>query len=194
MHMQTDTQWVALIIAIAVLLIAAIALFAWRTTRQRHVELKRRFGPEYEREVQRFGSVARAERELHERERRVRKQLRPLRQADRAQFAADWRNVQARFVDDPSGAVESADALIHAVMVARGYETVPFEQRVADLTVEHASVVQHYRAAHELATAQREGRADTEELRQAVVHYRALFADLLEQPQLPGQPMQEAHV
>jgi hypothetical protein len=144
--------------------------------------------------VQRLGSVKAAERELHERQRRVHKNLRPLRQADRAQFAADWRNVQARFVDDPAGAVQSADALIHAVMVARGYESAPFEQRVADLTVEHAGVVQHYRAAHELASAQREGRADTEELRQAVVHYRALFADLLEQPELPKQPMQEAHV
>jgi len=90
--------------------------------------------------------------------------------------------------------VEAADALIHAVMIARGYESAPFEQTCADLTVEHANVVQHYRAAYELANAQREGRADTEELRQAVQHYRALFADLLEQPQLQGQPMQEAHV
>jgi len=190
----TDTQMVVLIAGAVLLVVVAIAMFAMRAKGRRHAELKRRYGPEYDREVQRLGSVDKAERELHARERRVHKNLRPLRQADRAQFTADWRNVQARFVDDPAGAVAAADELINAVMVARGYEKAPFEQRLSDLTVEHAGVVQHYRAAHELASAQREGRADTEELRQAVVHYRALFADLLEQPQQPEQSMQEAHV
>ena len=86
-------------------------------------------------------------------------------------------------MDDPEGAVQAADRLIKAVMNAKGYTIQRFDQRVADLSVEHASVVQHYRAAHELAEANREGRANTEELRQAVVHYRALFADLLESAQ-----------
>lgn len=193
--MQTDTEWLVLSGLLALVVIVAIAFFATRATRRRHADLKQRFGPEYDREVKRLGSVARAEKELSSRERRVHKHVKPLRETDRAQFTSDWRNVQTRFVDDPAGAVEAADELINSVMVARGYESAHFDQRVADLSVDHASVVQHYRAAHELANANREGRVNTEELRQAVVHYRALFADLLEQPQLPEkQPMQEAHV
>lgn len=194
--MQTDTQWLVLISVLAIVVIGAIAFFAARATRHRHAELKRRYGPEYDREVQRLGSVQRAEKELVAREKRVHKHVHPLRQGDRVQFSADWREVQTRFVDDPSGAVEAADALINAVMAARGYDVKNYEQRCSDLAVEHAGVVQHYRAAHELANANREGRANTEELRQAVVHYRALFSDLLEQPELrpDQQPMQEAHV
>jgi len=118
--------------------------------------------------------------------------LRSLPEADRVQFSADWRNVQTRFVDDPSGAVHAADDLIKDVMRACGYSVDRFDQRVADLSVEHANVVQHYRSARELADANREGRTNTEELRQAFVHYRALFADLLEQPELPGQQLQQA--
>jgi hypothetical protein len=162
---------------------------------RRHAELKRRFGPEYDRQVEERGSVARAERELLAREKRVHKQrLRPLADADRAHFSAEWRAVQARFVDDPSGAVTAAHDLIKEVMRARGYAIEGFDQRVADLSVDHAPVVQHYRAAHELAAANREGRANTEELRQAMVHYRALFANLLEEPGLPDGRLEEARI
>src|SRR5688572_27294934 len=154
--MQTDTQWLVLMSVLAIVVIGAIAFFAARATRHRHAELKRRYGPEYDREVQRLGSVQRAEKELVAREKRVHKHVHPLRPADRVQFAADWREVQTRFVDDPSGAVEAADALINAVMAARGYDVKNYEQRCSDLAVEHASVVQHYRAAHELANANRE--------------------------------------
>ena len=188
--MLSTEQWVFLISVIAVVAIAAIAVFATRAARHRHDQLRRRFGPEYEREVEQHGSVARAERELLAREKRVRKhQLQPLAEHDRERFGADWHNVQARFVDHPSSAVQAADELIQAVMVAKGYDVESFDQRVADLSVEHAGVVQHYRAAHDLAEANRAGRADTEELRQAMVHYRALFADLLLDPVREGRLM-----
>jgi bacterioferritin (cytochrome b1) len=151
---------------------------------------------------QKQGNVPAAERELVSRQRRIEhRHLKAIGDDERAQFAADWRNVQTRFVDDPSGAMQEADELIQRVMHARGYPNVRFEQRVADLSVEHAGVVQHYRAAHALAEANREGRANTEELRQAVVHYRALFDDLLEQqPKTKtettehSKKLQEAHV
>lgn len=189
----TTTEWIILAATAAVLVIGLIGLFTARSRRRRHVELRDRFGPEYDRIVEEQGSVARAERELLAREKRVHKQhLHPLSEAERAQFSTDWRTVQARFVDDPKGAVEAADDLIKNVMHARGYEIERFDQRVSDLTVEHAGVVQHYRAAHELAEANREGRANTEELRQAVVHYRALFADLLAQTQLPEGQLERA--
>jgi hypothetical protein len=173
--------------AVALVVIAMVAFVIARSARRRHVELRHRFGPEYEREVQQHGSVARAERELLTREKRVRKQrLHPLSEDDRMRFSADWHSVQSRFVDDPSGAVQAADELIQAVMRAKGYDIESFEQRVADLSVDHAGVVQHYRSAHDLAETNREGRADTEDLRRAVVYYRALFADLLQEPAHDG--------
>lgn len=194
--MLTESQTTMLIVAIAVVVaVAIVAFIAARASRKRHADLRARFGPEYDRAVQEYGSVTSAERELAAREKRVHKQkLRPLSEPDRTRFLADWRNIQARFVDDPSGAVAAADTLIGDVMRERGYAVNDFEQRVADLTVEHASVVQHYRAAQVLADANREGRANTEELRQAFVHYRALFGALLEQPETAEPQLQEAHV
>jgi FtsZ-interacting cell division protein ZipA len=175
-----------ILIIVGAIALVAIAIMAWltvRSSRRRHVELRHRFGPEYDRAVSEYGSEKRAERELAKRENRVnRLHLHPLREADRLRFEGEWRAVQARFVDDPSGAVTAADELIQGVMKAHGYPIRDFEQRVRDLSVEHANVVQHYRAARVLADANREGRADTEELRQAFVHYRALFADLLDEP------------
>jgi len=192
--MLNSTQMVVLLGLLVLVAVGVVALLMARS-RRRHAELKRRFGPEYEREVEQLGSVTKAEHELAAREKRVRQQqLRRLPEAERVRFASDWRNVEARFVDDPSGAVTRADELIKAVMLARGYEIEYFERRVAATSVEHANVVQHYRAARGLADANREGRANTEDLRQAVVHYRALFADLLEQPQLADRQLQEARV
>jgi hypothetical protein len=180
--MLTETQWIVVLGVVALVTMAAIAFLLARSTRRRHAGLRSRFGPEYEREVEQHGSVSRAERELLSREKRIRKQhLHPLSESDRARSAASWRTVQARFVDDPSGAVQAADELIQSVMTGQGYDNESFDQRVADLSVDHAHVVQHYRAAHDLAETNRQGRADTEQLRQAMVHYRALFADLLEQ-------------
>jgi hypothetical protein len=192
--MLTSDQWLAVIAVLAVLAVAVVVMLTQRSSRKRHADLKHRFGPEYDRAVQEHGSEARAEKELAARERRVQKQkLRPIAEGDRVQFSADWRNVQARFVDDPSGAVTAADELILQVMLARGYSKSDVDQRVADLSVEHANAVEHYRAANVLADANREGRANTEELRQAFVHYRALFADLLDQPKQADRQLQEAN-
>jgi hypothetical protein len=178
-----DTLILVGVIALVAIAIAMIAWLAVRSSRKRHVELRQRFGPEYDRAVSEFGTEKRAERELLKRENRVnRLHLHPLREAERVRFEGEWRIIQARFVDDPSGAVTEANELIKAVMNAHGYPVRDFEQRVADLSVEHANVIQHYRAARSLADANREGRANTEELRQAFVHYRALFADLLDEP------------
>lgn len=166
------------VVAALVVLIALVANFARR--RPRGKELRQRFGPEYDRAVQEYGSEKRAERELADRAKRVQKlHIRELPEPERLQFLSSWQQVQALFVDQPSAAVSDADELIKVVMRARGYPVEDFDQRVADLSVDHASVVQHYRAARILATANHEGRANTEELRQAIVHYRALFAALL---------------
>jgi hypothetical protein len=191
---DNTTQMLVLIGALVVVALAVITLMRARATRHRHDDLKQRFGPEYDREVERQGgNVARAEHELAGREQRVRAQhVRQLPEVERVKFASDWSNLQTRFVDDPAGAVESADELIQSVMLARGYSSDNFDQRVADLSVEHSGVVQHYRAARVLADANREGRANTEELRQAVVHYRALFAELLAEPRAAERQMQEA--
>jgi hypothetical protein len=179
---NTAMMWIVVaMIAAAVVLVAAIALR--RRLRLRSAGLRRRFGPEYERAVQEFGSPVRAERELAARTRRIDHiQFRELNQADRARFASTWSGIQRQFVDDPRGAVMGANELIKEVMRARGYPADDFEHRVADLSVEHANVVQHYRAARALSESSREGQAQTEELRQAVVHYHALFADLLREP------------
>ena len=117
--------------------------------------------------------------------------LHPLDERDCAQFLEEWKRIQALFIDNPSAAIRRADELIKAVMAARGYEPEPFEDRVADLSVEYADVVQHYRAARALAESNRHGRADTEELRQALVHYRELFSPLLEQPREVVQHLRE---
>ena len=182
--MLTSTEWLGLVIIAALAVVVVIALISARVTRRRHAELRQRFGPEYDRALEEHRSATRAERELLAREKRVEQlHLRPLSESERIQYGVKWEEVQARFVDDPSSAVQAADDLIKAVMGARGYVVERFEQRVADLSVEHARVVQHYRAARELSGASREGYADTEDLRQAFVHYRALFSDLLEQPE-----------
>jgi hypothetical protein len=193
--MLTTTQWTILAAVLAVVAVVAIAIISARSSRRRHAVLKDRFGPEYDRAVQEHGNVARAERELATREKRVRQQkLHPLQDSERGRFSQDWSRIQARFVDDPSGAVQEADELIKEVMLARGYQAdKEFDERVADLSVEHANVVQHYRSARVLAEANREGRANTEELRQAFVHYRELFADLLAETQpVPEGRIQEA--
>ncbi len=183
-------------IIVVLLILAAVVVMVVVTTenaRRRREKLRRRFGPEYDRAVQEHGSVARAERELAARTRRLeRLELRELNDADRIHFSNAWTAVQAKFVDNPSEAVHDANQLIKTVMQARGYPMEDFEHRVADLSVDHANVIQHYRAARTLAEANREGRANTEELRQAFVHYRALFADQLSETRVEHSNMQHA--
>jgi type II secretory pathway component PulK len=180
------------LVAIATVIVAGIA--SRRRAQMRSAQLRTRFGPEYERAVDELGSPARAERELAARTRRVEHiQLRELSAPDRARYASAWGGIQTQFVDDPTGAVVSANELIKEVMRTRGYPIDDFDQRVADLSVDHATVVQHYRAARALAGASRDGQVHTEELRQAFVHYRALFSDLLQDAGSPSQRLREVH-
>jgi hypothetical protein len=137
--------------------------------------------PEYERSVREFGNPRQAAAELERRAERVEHlQIRPLSSEDCARFTETWRSVQALFVDDPARATAAADRLITEVMRVRGYPVVDFEQRAADVSVDHPRVVENYRAAYGIARRSEAGEANTEDLRQAMVHYRALFTDLLE--------------
>lgn len=171
-----------LVIVLVVIAVVAIALVALR--KQRSAKLRKRFGPEYDRVLQREGDARKAEGVLEFREKRRQTfHIRPLNAADKSSFDIRWNEVQARFVDDPRGAVTVADSLVTDVMQARGYPIGEFEQRAADISVDHPVVVENYRAAHEIATRHSAGRASTEDLRQAMVHYRALFQELLDERQ-----------
>jgi hypothetical protein len=153
----------------------------WELRRRRSERLRTRFGSEYDRVVHKAGDVKAAEAALEARARRVQSlHIVPLSHDDAVRFSAAWRGVQERFVDDPGGAVTAADRLVGEVMHARGYPLGDFEQRVDDISVDHPDVVINYRAAREIAQSHAQGRASTEELRQAMVHYRALFHDLLD--------------
>ena len=171
--------WIWAIIAVAALLaLAAIGWVAW--SKRRSGALRERFGPEYERTVSQVGDRRRAESELDaRRKRRQQLDIRPLSAASRQRYASEWHDAQARFVDDPSVAVREADALVIGVMRERGYPMENFDQRTADVSVDHPNVVQNYRAAHGISMANDQGRASTEDLRQAMVHYRSLFDELL---------------
>ena len=169
------TVVVVLVVALA---LAGIAFYFFR----RRMVLRQRFGAEYERVVQAAGSPMRAEAELEARAQRVSKyQIHPLSPDDGQRFSAAWRQLQGRFVDDPDGAVHEADRLVTDLMATRGYPMTDFDRRAEDLSVDHPEVVNHYREAHQIATrGDGRDRATTEDLRQAVMHYRALFEELLE--------------
>ncbi len=176
---MSTTAWIVIAVVAAAVVIGAI-WYALQTRRTR--DLRDQFGPEYDRTVRETGARRDAEAELARRADRVSQlNIRPLSPDDRARYAADWRTVQSRFVDDPVGAVASADALIGEVMQARGYPVGDFEQRAADISVDHPAVVSNYREAHQLASKSADGQASTEDLRRAMVHYRSLFDDLLGQ-------------
>ncbi len=171
---------VPVVVAVVIIIVVA-ALFAVR--KRKSVQLKQRFGPEYDRLVQQNGGSAHAEDVLAEREKRVEKfSIRPLSPGDRERYAQEWELVQRRFVDDPSMAVTEADNLVTAVMSARGYPMVDFEQRAADISVNHPAVVQNYRSAREIVLRHGKGRSTTEDLRQAMVYFRSLFEELLGSP------------
>jgi FtsZ-interacting cell division protein ZipA len=173
-------SWVWVLIAIAV--VAVLAVVLWQAlARRRTSRLQQRFGPEYDRTLDTTDSKREAEAELQARqEHRQQLEIRPLPQAARDRYLQSWRSVQAQFVDDPRGAVASADSLIQSVMAERGYPVDDFEQRAADVSVDHPQVVENYRHGHQLARASADGTDSTENLRQAMRHYRALFDELVE--------------
>jgi hypothetical protein len=169
-------------ILIAVGVVAVCLLIAWRTlaTRRRR-GLQQTFGPEYDRTVADAPSRRDAESDLAERQkRREELEIKPLDPGARERYRSEWQRAQERFVDDPPGAVGEADRLIQDVMRERGYPVQDFEQRAADVSVDHPEVVSNYRAAHGISVASERGKASTEDLRTAMVHYRSLFAELLE--------------
>lgn len=166
-------------IVVGVALLAMVGWFLWQ--RQRSEHLRTQYGREYDRTVQTVGDKRKAEAELVRREKRLEHlEIRALQPEERSRFIEDWRVVQTRFVDAPKQAVTDADRLVEEVMKARGYPVADFEQRAADLSVHHGAFVDNYRSAREIAVRHRRGEASTEDLRQAMVHYRELFADLLE--------------
>ena len=168
-------------IILAVVVIVIVGAVAWMMMQRRTEELRKRFGPEYDRVIHERGDARQAESELAARQKRVDKlDIHPLDLAARERFIEAWRTAQARFVDAPAEAIKDADRLVTEVMQARGYPVGDFEQRVADVSVDHPIVVENYRAARAIALANERGEAGTEDLRQAIVHYRALFEDLLE--------------
>jgi len=167
---------IGVLVALAVVVIAFVLM-----QKRRSEELRGKFGPEYERLVREHGDARHAERELDGRVERVKQlHIKPLSADHRARFAEAWRSDQARFVDDPKGAVVEADHLVADLMQVRGYPVGDFEQRAADVSVDHPHVVQNYRTAHDIAVREQRGEASTEDLRKAMVHYRALFEDLLD--------------
>src|SRR5215472_9062748 len=169
---------VAIIVAVAL-----VVLVIGTITAMRRRQLRQRFGPEYDRVAGEMRSQRRADAELAERERRVRSlDIHPLDETIRVKYAAEWTAIQERFVDQPEEAVTQAGMLVTSVMKDRGYPTEDHDQIVADLSVEHAGTLDHYRAAHQISMQAEEGTAATENLRLAMLHYRALFSDLLGQP------------
>lgn len=172
-----------MIVVAAVVVIALLALAAWffAQRKRQSARLEQRFGPEYERTVGELGGRAKAESELKAREKRVEHLIiAPLAPAEAARFAEAWNALQGRFVDNPTGVVTQADGLVRELMLKRGYPMGDFERRAADISVDHPTVVENYRAAQAIAVRGARGEADTEELRRAVVHYRTLFDDMLE--------------
>ncbi|HEX7888667.1 MAG TPA: hypothetical protein VF522_04840 [Ramlibacter sp.] len=169
-------------IGLGLVLLAIVLAGAWLLMRRRSSDrLEKHFGPEYHRTVDELGSRDKAEAELRAREKRVQKlKLVPLAPDVASRFAEDWRAVQARFVDNPKGVLMDADRLVTELMRLRGYPMADFVTRAGDISVDHPAVVHHYRAARDIALRDQQGEADTEALRQAVVHYRALFSELLE--------------
>ena len=181
---EISSTQIAIAIAVVMVVLAGIAI--WLFIRRRRTErLRAQFGgAEYTRAVKQGGSRRQAEAVLDERSERVeRLHIRPLAPGDRARFVETWGRIQARFVDGPGGAVTDADQLLGDVMSTRGYPMSDFEQRAADISVDHPLVLDHYRAAHQGALRQTRGQATTEDLRQAMIHFRTLFEELVGQPE-----------
>jgi hypothetical protein len=171
------TTILILVLLIVVIAVAILILIG----RRRSAALRHKYGSEFRRAVGEFGDERKAEAELEAREKRVRSlKIRALTPEEQARFADSWKKAQARFVDEPSQAAADADILVKEVMQTRGYPIGDFEQRAADISVDHPNVVSNYRAARDIAVRNNAGKATTEDIRQAMVHYRSLFEELLE--------------
>lgn len=180
---MNPTALLVLVAVAVVVVVVAVALYLQKQHRQKRRSdgLHEQFGPEYERVVQQHGDQRRAESDLEARQTRVeRLPIHSLSPSDQEGFAGAWHVTQAHFVDDPTAAIREADMLVSEVMLARGYPMADFERRAADVSVDHPRVVDNYRGAHNIALRHERGEVSTEELRQALVHYRALFEELLE--------------
>jgi hypothetical protein len=175
-----DPKLIALAVVVVLLIVVAVALYM-RRRRNTTTGLKNRFGPEYDRAVKQHGSERKAEAKLADRETRVDMlKIRDLDVTERERYLAQWQAVQSRFVDYPKGAVTEADELVSSLMQTRGYPVADFDQRAADISVDHPRVVENYRSAHNIALRLGKGEASTEELRTAMIHYRSLFDELVQ--------------
>jgi hypothetical protein len=178
LNLANPTLIVLAVVAVLVVIVA-VALYL-RKRRNNTAKLRDRFGPEYERAVLQHGSERKAEAKLADRETRVESlKIRELDPAERECFSAQWHAAQSHFVDSPKGAVTEADALVCSLMQTRGYPVTDFDQRAADISVDHPQVMESYRSAHAIATRLTTGEVSTEDLRTAMVHYRSLFDELL---------------
>ena len=186
--------WIVIIVAAVVIVAAALGAFALSTRQKRRDEtLRSEFGPEYDRTMKETGNRKKAEKALLGRKERVEQfHLKAISQADRERFLSEWQGVQAQFVDAPGQAIGDADELVGEAMRARGFPTGDYDQRFEDISVEHPYVVQHYREAHVIAKKNKAGQADTEALRQAMMHYRELFKELLNAPERGRVPEEMA--
>lgn len=174
------------VIAVVVLVIVVVAVLFARKRKKTSAGLRDRFGPEYDRAVKQHGSERKAEARLADRETRVDMlKIRDLDSAERERYLAQWQAVQGRFVDFPKGAVTEADELVSSLMQTRGYPVADFDQRAADISVDHPRVVENFRSAHAIALRVGKGEDSTEELRTAMIHYRSLFDELV-QVQVPA--------
>jgi hypothetical protein len=173
-----DTQTLALLIALAVIVVGVAGWLVW--SQHRSTRLRQRFGPEYDATVKRLGSKAKAETELRRREKRVAGfEIVALAPADATRFSQAWARLQGSFVDDPKGVLIEADRLVRELLLKCGYPVADFDLRAADISVGHPVVVNNYRAAQRIVSLDQRGEASTEDLRKAVVHFRALFDELL---------------
>lgn len=178
---------VVIIVVIVVVLVIAAILYGVQVSRRK--QLQNTFGPEYDRVVADTGSRSDAEKELREREKRhAELELKPLSKESKAEYSTAWEEVQIDFVDNPEQAVATADELVTRLIAERGYPTGDYDDQLANLSVEHAQTLSHYRDAHAISQRSQNGEASTEDLRQALVHYRALFADLLGTDPLKTSP------
>ena len=178
-----DPKLIVLVVVL-ILILAMAAVLHMRKRKTTTAALREKFGPEYQRALLVHGSERKAEAALADREKRVEKlSLRDLEPTERERYLEEWTYVQSRFVDSPKGAVAEADDLVSALMNTRGYPVSDFDQRAADISVDHPRVVENYRSAHEIALRVGKDEANTEDLRTAMVHYHSLFDELVQAPE-----------